>query len=91
MPVLQSVVTYIYNVDLFKKAGLDPKAPPETWAELEEAARKLTCDTDGDGKIDQWGGIRFDLNRPSPITSVVPFVWQAGGDLISADGTEAYL
>jgi multiple sugar transport system substrate-binding protein len=88
MPVLQSVVTYIYNVDLFKKAGLDPKAPPETWAELEEAARKLTCDTDGDGKIDQWG-IRFDLNRPSPITSVVPFVWQAGGDLISADGTEA--
>jgi len=30
-----------YNKDLFEEAGLDPEAPPTTWAELEEYARAL--------------------------------------------------
>src|SRR6476659_7679259 len=35
-----STVMWI-NKDAFKKAGLDPEAPPKTWPELFEAAKKL--------------------------------------------------
>src|SRR5712672_154478 len=31
-----------YNVEHFKEAGLDPAKPPRTWAELVDAAKKLT-------------------------------------------------
>lgn len=44
-----------YRKDLFEEAGLDPNKPPQNWDELIEYAQKLTKDTNGDGKIDQWG------------------------------------
>jgi len=37
---LSSIVTY-YNADLFKKAGLNPDRPPQTWAEWRAAAQQL--------------------------------------------------
>ena len=42
----------MYNVDLFKEAGL---SPPRTHSELLTAFRRLTRDTDGDGRLDRWG------------------------------------
>lgn len=84
MPILQNSLGYMYNVDLFVEAGLDPDNPPTTWDELKEAAVKLTK-TDANGEIVQ-AGIRYDLNRPSPITSIMNFVWQAGGDILDENG-----
>ncbi|NMC80282.1 MAG: ABC transporter substrate-binding protein [Chloroflexi bacterium] len=55
MPFNQSVPVMFYNRDLFKAAGLDPDAPPQTWDEVIEYGKKLTQDTDGNGAIDQWG------------------------------------
>lgn len=49
------------NVDLFQRAGVPLPAqdkwevPGWTWNDFLAAARKLTADTDRDGKIDQWG------------------------------------
>ena len=40
LPFIASARAMFYNKDIFDKAGVD--APPETWAELEEAARKIT-------------------------------------------------
>ncbi|MEZ0536821.1 ABC transporter substrate-binding protein [Caldicellulosiruptoraceae bacterium PP1] len=42
-----------YNVDLLKQAGYDH--PPANREEFLDLAKKCTKDTDGDGKIDQWG------------------------------------
>jgi ABC-type glycerol-3-phosphate transport system substrate-binding protein len=55
MPVMQSFRFFYYNKKLFKDAGLDPEKPPKTWAEAMQMAKTLTRDTNGDGKIDQWG------------------------------------
>ncbi|HTE82626.1 MAG TPA: extracellular solute-binding protein, partial [Reyranella sp.] len=42
IPYQNSTPLLYFNVDHFKEAGLDPKKPPRTWAELVDAARKLT-------------------------------------------------
>jgi sn-glycerol 3-phosphate transport system substrate-binding protein len=40
-PFNSSSTVMWYNKDAFKKAGLDPNAPPKTWPEVFEAAKKL--------------------------------------------------
>lgn len=48
-----------YNRELFRKAGIVDSAgrpqPPTNLAEFIDAAKKLTRDTNGDGRPDQWG------------------------------------
>jgi len=41
----------MYNVDLFKAAGI---GPPRTQSELVQSWHKLARDTDGDGRLDRW-------------------------------------
>ena len=42
IPYQNSTPLLYYNKEHFKEAGLDPKKPPQTWAELVDAAKKLT-------------------------------------------------
>ncbi len=42
VPFQNSTPLLYYNVEHFKEAGLDPEKPPQTWAELVDAAKKLT-------------------------------------------------
>jgi multiple sugar transport system substrate-binding protein len=42
----------MYNVDLLRAAGV---SPPRTHSELLRAFKRLTRDTDGDGRPDRWG------------------------------------
>ena len=42
-----------YRKDLMEAAGI--KTPPKTWDEFLDVAKKLTVDTDKDGKVDQYG------------------------------------
>lgn len=80
--IAQPVILY-FNRGLFDAAGLDYPTNEWTWDEFMEAARALTLDTNGDGQTDQWG---FSNNSwPPPFI----FIWQAGGELINADFTEA--
>lgn len=41
LPFNSSTPLLFYNKDAFKKAGLDPNKPPQTWFEVETVARKL--------------------------------------------------
>ena len=45
VPYALSVPLLYYNADLFRDAGLDPDSPPETWAELREAAIQIREET----------------------------------------------
>ncbi|MFQ6099125.1 MAG: ABC transporter substrate-binding protein, partial [Armatimonadota bacterium] len=69
-----AVLALFYNKDLFDKAGLAYPTSDWTWDDYLAAAKALTQDTDGDGRVDQYG-------------TVVPewwyvFVWQAGGEIV---------
>jgi len=41
MPFNSSTPVFYYNVDAFKKAGIDPDKPPKTWPEVADCAMKL--------------------------------------------------
>ncbi len=49
-PFNSSTPVLIYNKDAFAKAGLDPEKAPQTYAELKEAAKKLTFKEGGNVK-----------------------------------------
>jgi sn-glycerol 3-phosphate transport system substrate-binding protein len=55
IPIISIAPFTVYNTDLFKKAGLDPKKPPKTWNDIIKYGKKLTKDTNGDKIPDQWG------------------------------------
>ncbi|MFS8047357.1 ABC transporter substrate-binding protein [Rhizobium sp. BR 314] len=44
-----STPVLFYNADLFRKAGLDPDHPPQTWAEVKVAAKAIVDKTGQDG------------------------------------------
>jgi multiple sugar transport system substrate-binding protein len=54
LPFVNFNYGFYWNKALFREAGLDPDTPPETIAELEEYARKLTV-VDDSGNITQLG------------------------------------
>src|SRR5690606_12452448 len=43
VPNVNYSVGLVYNRKLFTEAGLDPDAPPATWAEVREAAKKIAA------------------------------------------------
>ncbi len=54
IPFQRSTVVMYWNKELFKEAGLDPEKGPTNWAELKDAATKLTK-KDASGKTTQYG------------------------------------
>ncbi|GFJ90365.1 sugar ABC transporter substrate-binding protein [Phytohabitans rumicis] len=70
----------LYNRTLFTKAGLDPNSPPKTWAEVREAAKKITALGDGhigygDYSKSNTGGWHFTAE-----------LYSVGGDVAVKDG-----
>lgn len=54
MPLNSSLPLLYINVDAFKKAGLDPKKPPQNLDEIMTAAKKLTIKNNS-GQVQQFG------------------------------------
>jgi multiple sugar transport system substrate-binding protein len=74
----------VYNRDLFDRAGIAAPADDWTWDDFQRAARRLTHDEDGDGRLDHWG-VAFD-RRPAIW---IPWIWAGGGDVLCPDGRRA--
>ncbi len=77
-----------YNKAMFDDANIP--YPDETWDwdKLVEVGKQLTLDKDGDGTVDQWGLYTETTDMENAWSS---FVWQAGGDILNADGTATAL
>jgi len=72
----------IYRKDYFEQAGLDPEKPPTDLDSLLDVARKLTRDTNGDGRPDVWGlGLYLGRERATIELYFAPLLWHFGGDL----------
>lgn len=70
VPFFQVAVALYYRKDMFAAAGLDPERPPQTWAEFEEDARRLTHP----------GRYGFELG--SMAYQWQNFLYQAGGEVV---------
>ncbi|MBV8826659.1 MAG: sn-glycerol-3-phosphate ABC transporter substrate-binding protein UgpB [Bradyrhizobiaceae bacterium] len=53
-PFNSSTPILYYNKDAFRKAGLDPNAPPRTWADVESAVKKLQAGGTTCGLTNEW-------------------------------------
>ncbi|MGD8401030.1 MAG: sugar ABC transporter substrate-binding protein [Bacillota bacterium] len=85
LPSSNSVRAVAYNVDYFTKAGISPPQKAEdawTWAELVAAAQKVQAVS----------GAKYALqfDRPS-FDQMLPFIYQAGGQLMSDNYTRPAL
>jgi multiple sugar transport system substrate-binding protein len=72
----------VCNKELFDREGI---APPKTWTQLREAARRLTKDTDGDGAPDQYGLFLMGGDKGGFSYRLVPFLFKAGANVTSDD------
>ncbi|NUN98479.1 MAG: extracellular solute-binding protein [Candidatus Omnitrophica bacterium] len=70
IPFLAASVLFLIDQELFRQAGISN--PPATWDEVLEYSRRLTRDSDGDGRVDQWG---FRLGMRGRHDSHMFFLW----------------
>lgn len=78
LPMGGETTGLFYRTDLFEEAGID--GPPATWEEFEQTAAALTDESEN-----QYG---FEVFAPESAYYFQPWLYQAGGDLMSADGKE---
>jgi multiple sugar transport system substrate-binding protein len=77
-----------YRKDLFKKYGIKV---PTTFEELANAAKKLTMDTNGDGKIDQFGiALRGQRGESINMWVYPMFLWAYGGKFFDDNWKPAF-
>jgi ABC-type glycerol-3-phosphate transport system substrate-binding protein len=88
VPMNFTTLLLYWNKDMFKEAGLDPEKPPANWQEFADYAKKLTKDTNGDGKPEQYGLAIAD-HATIPMWPIL--FWQGGGGVVSEDGKTATL
>ena len=80
VPFATNNAAVFYRPSLFQQAGIEKI--PQTWTELEQTARRLTKDTDNDGRLEQHG-IFLSLGKGEwTVFTWLPFIYSAGGKLL---------
>jgi multiple sugar transport system substrate-binding protein len=81
-PFAANNVGLYYNKEHFQEAGLDPDGL-KTWADLKTYAKSLTRE--------DHVGLELSIGTGEWLTfsTLLPFLWQAGGDFLSEDGKKA--
>jgi multiple sugar transport system substrate-binding protein len=85
VPFATNNVGVFYRPSLFKAAGISEL--PKNWDEFRQVAKKLTRDTNGDRKVDQYGMFLPLGKGEFTVFTWLPFMWAAGGELVG-DGVQ---
>ncbi len=88
VPLYGLAYNMYYNPKMFKEAGIE--APPVTWDEFVADAKKLTKDTNGDGKPDQWGFTAAGASVSANSHQAFVRGLQNGGALFDKDGKPTF-
>jgi multiple sugar transport system substrate-binding protein len=83
-----NVIALFYNKEMFDADGIPYPDDTWDWQKLVDVGKQLTQDQDNDGTVDQWGIYTETTDMENAWAS---FVWQAGGDILSEDGTTSAL
>ncbi|TAF07834.1 MAG: ABC transporter substrate-binding protein [Nostocales cyanobacterium] len=83
VPFATNNVGVYYRPSLFKAAGITDV--PQTWEELQQAAKQLTRDTNGDGEINQYGILLPAGKGEFTVFTWLPFMWSGGGKLVNGN------
>ncbi|SDJ98748.1 sugar ABC transporter substrate-binding protein [Sediminibacillus albus] len=76
LPILQEAYTLFYNVDVIEAIGKDPENLPSTWSEFEEWAKAAK----------EQGFYAYSYQGGGSMNGTLyPFLWQAGGKVITQD------
>ena len=84
VPFATNNAAIFYRPSLFAAAGIDRL--PATWDELQDTARRLTADLDGDGRSDRHGMFLSVGKGEWTVFVWLPFLFAAGGELVTANG-----
>jgi len=84
VPFATNNAAIFYRPSLFTEAGIDRL--PTTWDELQDTARRLTADLDGDGRSDRYGMFLSVCKGEWTVFVWLPFLFGAGGELFTPDG-----
>jgi multiple sugar transport system substrate-binding protein len=87
VPFATNNVAVYYRPSLFKAAGI--RELPRTWEEFRQVARELTRDTDGDGRVDQYGMFLPLGKGEFTVFTWLPFMWSSGGELVNGGAENA--
>ncbi len=80
LPEAINVEMLFYNQDIFDRYGVPYPEPGWTWDDYLEKARRLTQDTDGDGRTDIWGCYVWTW-----IPGFLPFMLQNESNMFDDD------
>jgi ABC-type glycerol-3-phosphate transport system substrate-binding protein len=83
VPFCVNTYIFFYNEDLLGVEGTEPPSFLTTWEEVIEEGKRLTVDTDGDGRVDRYAMIFWQ----NGFEICAPFLWALGGQLLREDGS----
>lgn len=78
LPVRAHVQMLFYRKDVFEKLGIQP---PKTWAELEDASKKISQSTELSGIVPYYGA----GNNGQNLFMWTAYLWSNGGDIFDKD------
>lgn len=81
LPWVQGSRVLFYNRELFRRAGLDPDRPPQTWDDLLDASKRIGTLGTGIYGFGQNIGEKYILYK-----KFMAFAWGNGGDVFDAQG-----
>jgi multiple sugar transport system substrate-binding protein len=82
LPMEVEPMAMYYSIKAFQKAGLSEANIPKTWDQFLEIAKKLT-------NGDQFGCLFETIPGYYQTFTWYPFMWQAGGDIVTPDGRKS--